>query len=130
MLLLCHQIAFAVLYGFFCGCFISLSPAVAARLYGSGRLAGLSGLLLFFNLPGEWLMLKRPVLPLTSLASREFGRSSHWGCDLECDRRQLASGCKLFGFHAVSRSGAPTIWYDAGVCAIANIPDAPLASSI
>ncbi|KAI0920640.1 hypothetical protein AcW1_002325 [Taiwanofungus camphoratus] len=46
-------IAFAVLYGFFCGCFISLSPAVAARLYGSGRLAGLSGLLLFFNLPGN-----------------------------------------------------------------------------
>ncbi|OCH92545.1 MFS general substrate transporter [Obba rivulosa] len=45
--------AFAVLYGFFCGCFLSLSPAVAARLYGSGRLAGLSGLLLMFNLPGN-----------------------------------------------------------------------------
>jgi len=26
---------------------------VAAQLYGSGRLAGLSGLLLFFNLPGN-----------------------------------------------------------------------------
>ncbi|KAL6302561.1 major facilitator superfamily domain-containing protein [Sparassis latifolia] len=44
---------FAILYGFFCGCFISLSPAVGAQLYGSGRLAGLSGLLLFFNLPGN-----------------------------------------------------------------------------
>ncbi|KZT03256.1 MFS general substrate transporter [Laetiporus sulphureus 93-53] len=46
-------IAFGILYGFFCGCFISLSPAVAAQLYGSDRLAGLSGLLLFFNLPGN-----------------------------------------------------------------------------
>lgn len=46
-------IAFGIIYGFFCGCFISLSPAVAAQLYGSGRLAGLSGLLLFFNLPGN-----------------------------------------------------------------------------
>lgn len=44
--------AFAVLYGFFCGCFLSLSPAVAAQLYGTGRLAGLSGLLLLFNIPG------------------------------------------------------------------------------
>ncbi|CAL1698356.1 unnamed protein product [Somion occarium] len=44
---------FAVLYGFFCGCAISLSPAVAARLYGPGRLAGLSGLLLLFNIPGN-----------------------------------------------------------------------------
>ena len=47
------QIAFAVLYGFFCGSSISLTPAVAARLYGPGRLAGLSGLLLLFNVPGE-----------------------------------------------------------------------------
>ncbi|GBE86939.1 Aspyridones efflux protein [Sparassis crispa] len=45
--------SFAVLYGFFCGSFISLSPAVGAQLYGSGRLAGLSGLLIFFNLPGN-----------------------------------------------------------------------------
>jgi len=46
-------IAFGIIYGFFCGCFISLSPAVAAQIYGSDRLAGLSGLLLFFNLPGN-----------------------------------------------------------------------------
>ncbi|KAL4254712.1 MFS transporter superfamily protein [Abortiporus biennis] len=45
--------AFAILYGFFCGCFLSLTPAVAARLYGPGRLAGLSGLLLLFNVPGN-----------------------------------------------------------------------------
>ena len=44
--------AFAVLYGFFCGCFISLTPAVCAQLYGAGRLAGLSGLTSLFNLPG------------------------------------------------------------------------------
>lgn len=44
--------AFGIMYGLVCGCFISLSPAVAAQLYGSGRLAGLSGLLLLFNLPG------------------------------------------------------------------------------
>ncbi|PCH43185.1 MFS general substrate transporter [Wolfiporia cocos MD-104 SS10] len=46
-------IAFGIIYGFFCGCFISLSPAVAAQLYGADRLAGLSGLLLMFNLPGN-----------------------------------------------------------------------------
>ncbi|KAH9837775.1 major facilitator superfamily domain-containing protein [Rhodofomes roseus] len=46
-------IAFGVIYGFFCGCFISLTPAVCAQLYGSDRLAGLSGLTLFFNLPGN-----------------------------------------------------------------------------
>lgn len=45
---------FAVLYGFFCGSFLSLTPAVAARLYGADRLAGLSGLLLLFNVPGEF----------------------------------------------------------------------------
>lgn len=46
-------IIFSILYGFFCGCFISLTPAVGGQIYGSGRLAGLSGLLLFFNLPGN-----------------------------------------------------------------------------
>ncbi|KAL1943186.1 hypothetical protein VTO73DRAFT_4261 [Trametes versicolor] len=46
-------LAFAILYGFVCGCFLSLSPAVAAQLWGSGRLAGLSGLMLLFNLPGN-----------------------------------------------------------------------------
>ena len=46
------QVAFGILYGLVCGCFLSLSPAVAAQLYGSGRLAGLSGLMLLFNLPG------------------------------------------------------------------------------
>ncbi|PIL25838.1 MFS general substrate transporter [Ganoderma sinense ZZ0214-1] len=45
--------AFGIMYGFVCGSFLSLSPAVAAQLYGSGRLAGLSGLLLLFNLPGN-----------------------------------------------------------------------------
>ncbi|KAI0744531.1 MFS general substrate transporter [Earliella scabrosa] len=45
--------AFGILYGFVCGCFLSLSPAVSAQLYGSGRLAGLSGLMLLFNLPGN-----------------------------------------------------------------------------
>ncbi|KAH9931609.1 MFS general substrate transporter, partial [Epithele typhae] len=46
-------ISFAAIYGFVCGCFLSLSPAVCAQLYGSGRLAGLSGLMLLFNLPGN-----------------------------------------------------------------------------
>ena len=44
---------FAILYGFFCGCFLSLMSAVAAKVYGAERLAGLSGLLLLFNAPGE-----------------------------------------------------------------------------
>ncbi|PIL25814.1 MFS general substrate transporter [Ganoderma sinense ZZ0214-1] len=43
---------FAILYGFFCGCFLSLMSAVAAKVYGVERLAGLSGLLLLFNAPG------------------------------------------------------------------------------
>ncbi|TFK90900.1 MFS general substrate transporter [Polyporus arcularius HHB13444] len=43
---------FAILYGFFCGCFLSLVSAVAAKVYGADRLAGLSGLLLLFNAPG------------------------------------------------------------------------------
>lgn len=46
---------FAILYGFNCGCFISLTPAVAARLYGPSRLAGLSGMLFMFNMPGQYL---------------------------------------------------------------------------
>ena len=45
---------FAILYGFFCGCFLSLASAVAAKVYGAERLAGLSGLLLLFNAPGEY----------------------------------------------------------------------------
>ena len=44
---------FAILYGFFCGCFLSLVSAVAAKVYGVERLAGLSGLLLLFNAPGK-----------------------------------------------------------------------------
>ena len=44
---------FAILYGFFCGCFLSLVSAVAAKVYGAERLAGLSGLLLLFNAPGK-----------------------------------------------------------------------------
>lgn len=46
-------IAFGIIYGFFCGCFISLSPAVAAQFWGADRLGGLSGLMIFFNLPGN-----------------------------------------------------------------------------
>ncbi|KAI8990391.1 major facilitator superfamily domain-containing protein [Trametes punicea] len=45
--------AFGIMYGFVCGCFLSLAPAVAAQLWGAGRLAGLSGLMLLFNLPGN-----------------------------------------------------------------------------
>ena len=44
--------AFGIMYGLFCGGFLSLTPAVSAQLYGSSRLAGLSGLMLLFNLPG------------------------------------------------------------------------------
>ncbi|KAJ8469136.1 hypothetical protein ONZ51_g9199 [Trametes cubensis] len=44
--------AFAILYGFFCGCFISLVSAVVVRIYGADKVAGLSGLLLLFNTPG------------------------------------------------------------------------------
>ena len=36
--------AFGIMYGLFCGGFLSLTPAVSAQLYGSSRLAGLSGL--------------------------------------------------------------------------------------
>ncbi|KAI0673187.1 MFS general substrate transporter [Trametes maxima] len=43
---------FAILYGFFSGCFLSLCSAVVARIYGTDRLAGLSGLLMLFNTPG------------------------------------------------------------------------------
>ncbi|RPD63373.1 MFS general substrate transporter [Lentinus tigrinus ALCF2SS1-6] len=45
--------AFAITYGLVCGGFLSLTPAASAQLYGSGRLAGLSGLMLLFNLPGN-----------------------------------------------------------------------------
>ncbi|EMD34914.1 hypothetical protein CERSUDRAFT_96826 [Gelatoporia subvermispora B] len=46
-------IVFAIIYGTFCGCFLSLSPAVAAQLYGADSLAGLSGLIMVFSLPGN-----------------------------------------------------------------------------
>ena len=54
--------AFGIMYGFVCGCFLSLPPAVAAQLYGSGRLAGLSGLMLLFNLPGTSIPHRRVPL--------------------------------------------------------------------
>ena len=53
---------FATLYGFFCGCFLSLISAVAAQVYGADRLAGLSGLLLLFNAPGEPSLLASRVI--------------------------------------------------------------------
>ncbi|OCH92529.1 MFS general substrate transporter [Obba rivulosa] len=46
-------IAFAIIYGVFCGCFLSLSPVVGAQLYGAECLAGLSGLIMLFSLPGN-----------------------------------------------------------------------------
>ena len=51
--------AFAILYGFFCGCFISLVSAVVVRIYGADRVAGLSGLLLLFNPP--WYAVGAPI---------------------------------------------------------------------
>ena len=66
------QMVFAILYGFFCGCFLSLISAVAAKLYGADRLAGLSGLLLLFNAPGTSLKFALAALvpfPFTLLPS-------------------------------------------------------------
>lgn len=71
------QIAFAILYGFNCGCFISLTPAVAARVYGPTRLAGLSGMLFVFNLPGELSLLCnlsiRTITPMLLLPGNAAG---------------------------------------------------------
>lgn len=47
------QMVFATIYGFFSGCFMSLSSPTAAKLYGAGRLAGLSGLLFLYVAPGQ-----------------------------------------------------------------------------
>ena len=68
--------AFGIMYGFVCGCFLSLSPAVAAQLYGSGRLAGLSGLLLLFNLPGMCLDL---IPTCAILTTSVYHLSTHTG---------------------------------------------------
>ena len=68
--------AFGIMYGFVCGCFLSLSPAVAAQLYGSGRLAGLSGLLLLFNLPGMCLDL---IPTCAILTTSVYHLSAHTG---------------------------------------------------
>ena len=71
---------FAILYGFFCGCFLSLISAVAAKLYGADRLAGLSGLLLLFNAPGTSLKFALPslyLLPCTLLPTPYFPTYSH-----------------------------------------------------
>ncbi|EIN03957.1 MFS general substrate transporter [Punctularia strigosozonata HHB-11173 SS5] len=43
----------SITYGLFSGCFLSLTSPVAARLYGAGRLAGLSGLLFLYVAPGQ-----------------------------------------------------------------------------
>lgn len=85
---------FAILYGFFCGCFLSLVSAVAAKVYGVERLAGLSGLLLLFNAPGaslpDWISMRHltitqptqvtPLVPLLAALSSArratTGRSS------------------------------------------------------
>lgn len=72
----CLQMVFAILYGFFCGCFLSLVSAVAAKVYGADRLAGLSGLLLLFNAPGtsfrsraaSLLFPRRPPSPSHALS--------------------------------------------------------------
>ncbi|KZO93329.1 MFS general substrate transporter, partial [Calocera viscosa TUFC12733] len=44
---------FAIVFGFFGGCFISLAAPMAASLFGVHNLATLSGMLLVFNLPGN-----------------------------------------------------------------------------
>ncbi|EJT97285.1 MFS general substrate transporter [Dacryopinax primogenitus] len=44
---------FAIVFGFFGGCFISLATPLAASLFGVHNLATLSGMLLVFNLPGN-----------------------------------------------------------------------------
>ena len=63
---------FAILYGFFCGCFLSLISAVAAKLYGADRLAGLSGLLLLFNAPGTSLDFALSALGPFSIHTSSF----------------------------------------------------------
>jgi len=45
---------FAVAQGAFGGCFISLVAPVSAQLYGTDKLATLSGLLILFNGPGTF----------------------------------------------------------------------------
>ncbi|KAG8931847.1 hypothetical protein FRC02_002034 [Tulasnella sp. 418] len=44
---------FAVVCGAFVGCFISLVAPVAAQLFGTQKLATITGLLVLFNLPGN-----------------------------------------------------------------------------
>jgi len=56
-------IVFAVLQGAFGGCFISLVAPVSAQLFGTEKLATLSGLLILFNSPG-----KRAFVLLTGLS--------------------------------------------------------------
>jgi MFS family permease len=48
-------VTFVIIYGFFGGCFISLLTPVAARMFGTAKLATLSGLLILFNAPGKLL---------------------------------------------------------------------------
>lgn len=108
--------AFAILYGFVCGCFLSLSPAVAAQLWGSGRLAGLSGLMLLFNLPGE-SSPKLPPAPRTTLmrymfvcpAHRELLRGAHRRRNPERDGRELDCGFVLLGRPADPRRDRPFV---------------------
>ncbi len=51
------QMAFTILFGFFCESFLSLTPAMAAQLYGADWLAGLLGLLLLFNVLGQFAQI-------------------------------------------------------------------------
>ncbi|KAG9043339.1 hypothetical protein FS837_009735 [Tulasnella sp. UAMH 9824] len=44
---------FSVIVGAFGGCFISLLAPVTAQLFGTSKLATLTGLLIMFNLPGN-----------------------------------------------------------------------------
>jgi hypothetical protein len=45
-------VVFCIIFGFFGGIIISLLSPVAARMFGTTKLATLSGLLFVFNVPG------------------------------------------------------------------------------
>ena len=109
------EVVFGIMYGFVCGCFLSLSPAVASQLYGSSRLAGLSGLLLMFNLPGMYWETSISISVRGSFMTdpwhRQQCRCAYWRRDPLGNGGQLACGLALLGQSANRWSHCVTIWY-------------------
>jgi len=87
----------SVLLGFFGASFVSLTGPVAAHLYGTERLGGISGLLTLFNTPGNLA-----AAPLAGVILDASGGNWHAVIGFSGSMQIVAGLCMLYGKHFVA----------------------------